>query len=372
MRIHEKCQSLQFFYGNDSVDLKGTADYDSFTGGYWSEIQAEVDPYCIFYPSSPSEVSALVLLSRVTQCPFAVKSGGHAAFQNASNIEGGITVAFKNLNSIELSSDRKTAFIQPGNTWSQIYTELEKYDVAAIGGRVSPIGIGGLTTGGGVSFFSNIYGFACDNVASYEVVTSTGQIVTATPSQNSELYWALRGGGNNFGIVVKFELETIPLPGGEMWGGTRAYMEDQFPGVINAFHDLIEDSPSDPNAGTWAAWLNNAGMKLASAELYYAKPDGRNASIFNNFNALTAISDTTQNKNLVQYTAEVAQSNPYGLREGYYVLSVKASHAVLEAATEIFFEGTEAVADVTGAQPVMVWQAVTKGESHTFRPVLHI
>jgi hypothetical protein len=345
------------------VDLKGDAGYSSFTGAFWSELQAEVSPYCVFYPSSPPEVSVLVLLSRLTQCPFAAKSGGHAAFSGSSNIEGGITVSLKNLNGIALSDDHKTAHIQPGNTWNRIYTELQQYDLAAIGGRVAPIGIGGLTTGGGISFFSNIYGYACDNVASYKVVTATGEIVTATPSQNSDLYWALRGGGNNFGIVVDFEVETIPLPGGEMWGSARIYMEDQFSGVTDAFADLIDKSPSDPNAGTWVAWVVNSGFKVASAELWYANPNGQDAAIFDKFNALTAISTTARGNTLANYTAEVAQINPYGFRECYYAISVKASRAVAQAATDIFFEEQASVADVAGAMPVMVWQGVTEGES---------
>ncbi|POS75634.1 hypothetical protein DHEL01_v205976 [Diaporthe helianthi] len=355
------CESLRYVYGNDAVDLNGDVEYSNFTGSYWSELQAEVSPYCVFYPSSPPEVSVLVLLSRLTQCPFAVKSGGHAAFSGASSIKGGITVSLSNLDRITLSDDHTTAFIEPGNTWNRIYTELQQYDLAAIGGRVAPIGIGGLTTGGGISFFSNIYGFACDNVASYEVVTATGEIVTASPSQNSDLYWALRGGGNNFGIVVNFELETIPLPGGQMWGGTRVYAEDQFPGVVDAFVKLVDDSPSDPNAGAWVAWGINAGAKIAIPDLWYAKPDGSNASIFNSFNGLVAALDTTRTKTLANYTAEVAQANADGLRECYYVMSVKASRAVAQAAVEIFFEGAASVQDVPGAGPAMVWQGITEG-----------
>ena len=367
----EKCASLQVFYGNGSVDLQGDLDYASFTGSYWSELQAEVRPQCIFYPSSPPAVSTLVLLSRLTQCPFAVKSGGHAPFAGASSIEGGITVSLRNLDSIALSDDHKTAFIQPGNTWSRIYSELAKDDVSVIGGRVSPIGIGGLTTGGGISFFSNIYGWACDNVASYEVVTSTGEIVTASPGQNSDLYWALRGGGNNFGTVVEFELETIPLPGGEMWGGTRVYTEDQFPGVVDAFADLIEDSPSDPNAGTWVAWVVSSGIKLAGAELWYAKPNGQDASIFDGFRGIPAVSDSTRNKTLPTYTADVAELNPYGYRECYYGLTVKASRAVAQAAIDIYYDEIATVADVAGVSPAMVWQGITEGESILLYSVLN-
>lgn len=338
-------------------------DYANFTGSFWSELQAEIHPQCIFYPSSASDVSVLVLLSRLTQCPFAVKSGGHAAFAGASSIEGGVTVSFRNLDRIALSTDSKTAFVQPGNTWYRIYAELENYDLSAIGGRVAPIGVGGLTTGGGISFFSNIYGFACDNVASYEAVVSTGEIVTASPSQHSDLYWALRGGGNNFGIVVNFELETIPVPGGEVWGSSRVYTEEHFPELIDAFAGLIDESPSDPNAGTWVAWILNNGSRLAGTELWYAKPNGQNASIFEEFNRIPAISENSENKVLTNYTAQVAESNPYGYRECFYAISTRASRTVAQAATDIFYEEVGAVSDVPGVSPVMVWQGITEGES---------
>lgn len=77
----------------------------------------DVAPYCVFRPSAPSVVSVLVLVSRLSQCPFAVKSGGHAPFAGASSIEGGITVSFENLKGIKLAADKKTVAVQPGNTW---------------------------------------------------------------------------------------------------------------------------------------------------------------------------------------------------------------------------------------------------------------
>lgn len=145
---------MKIIYGDAAVEMQGETAYTSFVGGFWSLNQASVKPYCIFKPDDTPKVSVVILLSRLTQCPFAVKSGGHAAFTGASNIEGGITVSLEKLNSIKLSSDKKTASIQPGNTWSQIYTELSKSDLTVIGGRVSKIGIGGLTTGGKSSLIS--------------------------------------------------------------------------------------------------------------------------------------------------------------------------------------------------------------------------
>jgi FAD/FMN-containing dehydrogenase len=111
--------------------------YTNFTSAYWSAQQAAVKPHCVFKPSETSQVSTLVLLSRLAQCPFAVKGGGHAAFAGASSIMGGITVALQNLNEVKLSSHKKIAAIGPGNRWIDVYKILEEYGVQVIGGRVS-------------------------------------------------------------------------------------------------------------------------------------------------------------------------------------------------------------------------------------------
>lgn len=111
----------------------------------------------------------MVLLSRLTHCPFAVKSGGHSAFAGAATIEDGITMSFENLKSIELSSDKKTVAVQPGNNWGSTLTALSTEGVTVVAGRIGDLGVGGLTLGGGISFITNEYGLACDNVASFDV-----------------------------------------------------------------------------------------------------------------------------------------------------------------------------------------------------------
>lgn len=113
-----------------------------------------------------------MLLARLTQCPFAAKSGGHAAFAGASSIQDGITISFANLKRVSLSADKKVASIQPGNTWGPVFEQLTKSDVTVVGGRLYNIGVGGLTLGGGISYWSNKYGWACDNVESFDVSVS--------------------------------------------------------------------------------------------------------------------------------------------------------------------------------------------------------
>ncbi|ETN37485.1 uncharacterized protein HMPREF1541_07107 [Cyphellophora europaea CBS 101466] len=360
------CASLDIIYSSN-LFRDGEAAYDSFTDNYWAQQQSNVNPYCIFKAPDTKSVSVAILISRLTTCPFAAKSGGHAAFKGASNIEGGITISLENLDSIKVSSDKKTVAIGSGNRWARVYSELAKSDLAVIGGRVAPIGTGGLTTGGGISFFSGIYGWACDNVAAYDVILASGLTTTASPTQNPDLYWALRGGGNNFGIVHTFHYEAIELPGNAMWGGGRVYLEDQFAGLTKAFANLVANSPKDPNAGQWVAWLTNQGTKIASTELWYGNPNGGSAVIFNEYNNLTAISDTTGPKKLAAYATELDASNPYGLRETYYGLTVQADQALAEIAKDIFFEELPATANVAGANPVLLYQGITSGQIAAMR-----
>ncbi|EFX00462.1 FAD-binding domain containing protein [Grosmannia clavigera kw1407] len=178
---------------------------------YWSQQQALTLSACRFTPASATDVSLAVLTLRVTSCQFAVKSGGHAAFAGASNIDAGLTIDLSGLNGITVSQDQSQTSIGAENLWYDVYTHLDPMNITVIGGRVAAIGVGGLTLGGGMSFFSGRYGWACDNVNSYEVVLADGSIRSVSyDSVYSDLYWALRGGGNNFGIVTSFDFATYP------------------------------------------------------------------------------------------------------------------------------------------------------------------
>ena len=238
---------------------------------YWSQQQALTEPTCRYSPENATDVSLGILTVQVADCKFAVKSGGHAAFSGASNIQDGMTIDLINLNQITISDDQTQTSVGSGLVWYDIYTELEPMGLSVIGGRVSAIGTGGFTLGGGISFFSGRYGWACDNVNTYEVsllqnfdvlpfsfafvfdnfVANTQQVVFADGSINEvsyaapyeDLYYALRGGGNNFGVVTRFDLVTFPQ--GEMWAGGEVFIyNNETAAELNeAFYWLGENAP---------------------------------------------------------------------------------------------------------------------------------
>lgn len=122
------------------ISYPGSAVYDS-ENNYWSQQQASTDPTCRFSPTHPAYVSLGVLTLRVTQCEFAVKSGGHAAFAGASNIENGLTIDLIKLNQVTVSADKTQTSVGPGNVWYDVYTKLDPMGLSVIGGRVSAIGV---------------------------------------------------------------------------------------------------------------------------------------------------------------------------------------------------------------------------------------
>lgn len=163
-----QCKFLNFVTQGE-VSYPNSTVYEYEESRYWSQQQALTLPICRFSPTSPYDVSIAVLTLQVTQCQFAVKSGGHAAFTGASNINGGITIDLINLKQVTVSADKTQTSVGPGNRWFDVYSKLQPQGLTVIGGRVSDIGVGGLTLGGGISFFSGRYGWACDNVNTYEV-----------------------------------------------------------------------------------------------------------------------------------------------------------------------------------------------------------
>ncbi|GAM91280.1 hypothetical protein ANO11243_093280 [Dothideomycetidae sp. 11243] len=357
-----QCTSLQLIYGQELVQRVGGATFDAYAHGYWSMAQDEASPTCIFKPEDAESIAVLVLISRLTHCPMAVKSGGHASFPGASSISSGINLVLESLNEVTVSADRKVASIGPGNKWKHVYEVLEQQDLAVIGGRVADVGVGGLTLGGGLFFLSNQYGWACDNVHSYEkqVVTASGEIVTASPSENEDLYFALRGGGNNFGIVTKFNLNTIDLPGGILWGGSRTHSEDTFPAIINAFTEMARNSETDPKAGQWLTWTIFNGSKVAVAELHYHDVDVSNAKIFSNHTAINAVWENTEPRKLSEYTMYIDGYNPYGFRRFFYVMSHKNDPVLNSVGKDIFFEE---FADLDPSiEAFMTYQSITTSQ----------
>lgn len=115
-----------------------------------------------------------------------------------------------NLTALEVNEEAKYVWVGPGHDWGTVFSYLGKYNLTAAGGRLSPVGVPGLLLAGGVNFQGNQHGWAADNVIEYEIVLANGTVKYATACSDPDLFWALKGGSSNYGIVTKFKLNTFP------------------------------------------------------------------------------------------------------------------------------------------------------------------
>lgn len=187
-------------------------------------------------------------------------------------------------------------------------------------------------------------------------MTASGLVVTATPTSYSDLFWALRGGGNNFGLVTNFKLRTLSLE--KMWGGDRVFLEPQFPAAIDAFINLGQNSAQDTKAAQILSFIVQGGAKFASAQLEYAEPNA-NASIFAEWNAITPAVDNIGIYTLAELTEKLAAANPYGQRQSYWAQTVKLDKDLVNFILDIFYEEGDKIADVANLLNPLSLQVIT-------------
>lgn len=190
------------------------------------------------------------------------------------------------MNSTTYHPENSTASLQPGARWGQVYAELDKIGIAVPGGRAATVGVAGLITGGGNSFYSAKKGFVCDNIVRFEVVLASGETILADKDNHSDLFVALKGGSTNFGIVTRFDIEAFAST--KIWGGVVSYPRVAGPQLLQAmtkFADNVENNPSSSSIIFWtyvpplqdsliiAAYENVDGQVEAPAFEEYLKVD---------------------------------------------------------------------------------------------------
>jgi len=151
-----------------------------------------------------ADVVAAVTFARVQRQPVAVRGGGHNVAGHAV-ADGGVMVDLSAMNDVRVDPDRARAFVGGGATWAAVDRATQEFGLATPGGLISDTGVGGLTLSGGIGWLRSRYGLAIDNLVSAEVVTADGRVLRASADENGDLFWALRGGGGNFGVVTEFE-----------------------------------------------------------------------------------------------------------------------------------------------------------------------
>ncbi|KAM0814092.1 hypothetical protein AB5N19_14094 [Seiridium cardinale] len=228
--------------------------YGERIDSYWS-LTPRVRPWAIVQPRNTAEVfNALVALVKTEGCEFAVRSGGHTCYPGSNSIRDGFTIDLGLMNATEYNPETKLASIQPGCRWTNVYTYLEEQGVMVAGGREGLVGVGGLLTGGGKTYYTCRVGFACDQVVNYEIVLADGTIANASESVNPDLFRALKGGSNNFGIVTRFDMETFPAH--DVYDGIVTFPPSSTDAVIDAFVDFTKQLHVVQDAHILAMWVS--------------------------------------------------------------------------------------------------------------------
>jgi FAD/FMN-containing dehydrogenase len=189
------------------------------------------------------DVVAAVDFARERELDLAVRCGGHSV-AGLSVCDAGLVVDLAGLKKIEVDPGLRTARVGGGVLWGELDAATQEYGLHTPGGRVTTTGVGGFTTGGGYGWTSSKHGLTCDNLVSAEVVLADGSVVTASEEENEDLFWGIRGGGGNFGVVTEFELRLHPL-GPIVLAGLALWPIERAPEVLRGWRDYVDEAPDE-------------------------------------------------------------------------------------------------------------------------------
>lgn len=220
----------------------GDAEYDPARTIYNRMIDKQ--PQLIVRCAGVADVLQSVDFARSNNLLVAVRGGGHNVTGNAL-CEGGLVIDLSQMKGIRVDPVNRVARAEPGLTWGEFDRETQAFGLATTGGIVSTTGIAGLTLGGGLGWLMRSYGLACDNLRSVDIVTANGQLLTASAKENQELFWAVRGGGGNFGIVTSLEYLLHPVD--QMLGGRLIHPFTRAREVLEFYREFRRTAPEELN-----------------------------------------------------------------------------------------------------------------------------
>ncbi|MFC4587680.1 FAD-binding oxidoreductase [Sphaerisporangium corydalis] len=197
-------------------------------------------PAIVAEASGPADVRAAVVAARKHTLPLAVRATGHGTHVPAGD---GILLRTSAMATVLVDPARRVARVGPGARWGQVIAAAAPFGLAPLSASDPTVGVTGSTLGGGVGWLSREYGFAADNVLRAEVVTADGRHVTASPDRHPSLFWALRGGGGNFGVVTSLEFRLHPVS--QVYAGTAYFPAERAAGTLALYRDWIAGAPDE-------------------------------------------------------------------------------------------------------------------------------
>ncbi|MYX33888.1 MULTISPECIES: FAD-binding oxidoreductase [unclassified Streptomyces] len=202
-------------------------------------------PAVIVRCANAGDVIAAVDFARENGLDLAVRGGGHSV-PGFGTCDDGVVADLSLMRSVRVDPGSRTARAEGGATWADVNAATYAFGLATTGGIISTTGVGGLTLGGGIGYLSRGLGLSCDNLVSADVVTADGRFLVASEKEYDDLFWALRGGGGNFGVVTSFRFRLSPV--GDIYGGPIFYDLEDARSVLHAYREIIADAPEQLGA----------------------------------------------------------------------------------------------------------------------------
>src|SRR3954454_9812263 len=222
-----------------TVVRPGDKDYDE-ARRVWNHA-IDKKPALIVRAASTDDVVKAVRFAASEGLPVAVRGGAHSV-AGFSTCDDGIVVDLSAMTTVAVDASERRAVAGGGTKWAGFDAATQAHGLATTGGLISSTGLGGFTLGGGIGHLVRAYGLACDNLLAAEVVTADGSVVRASPDDDAELYWGLRGGGGNFGVVTSLEL-ALHAVGPTVLGGVVFYAGDDADAVVAGWRDHVAEAP---------------------------------------------------------------------------------------------------------------------------------
>jgi len=204
-------------------------------------------PSLIARCSDAVDVKAAIALARDAGLPLAIHGGGHSVAGH-SVCDDGVMIDMRPMKRIDVDPATRTARVEAGATWGEVDAATQAHGLAVTGGRVSDTGVVGLTLGSGSGWLERKLGFACDNLLELEFVTARGEVVRASETENAELFWGLRGGSGNFGVVTALRFKLHPV-GPLVLAGMLLFPRERAGEVLRAYRDFMRDAPDEVGGG---------------------------------------------------------------------------------------------------------------------------
>ncbi|KAI0435043.1 hypothetical protein F5Y09DRAFT_353943 [Xylaria sp. FL1042] len=363
----QACQQIASKYPNE-VFWPQSDTYLSESTAIYSDT-CVLSPSCVFEPSSAANLGSAINIIKTARSRFAVRAGGHMPVPGAQSVQSGVMIALSKLNTKSFNDDKTIASIGPGQVWADVYTWLVPEGLAVNGGRYGTVGVGGLLVGGGIGYFSSTKGWSCDSIVAYEVVLANGCVIEARANGvYADLFWALHGGHNNFGIVTRFDLKTFPVTsayiGGAAWDGSDASTQQKF---LSAFESYMAPGGGvdDPNVAISAiiSLTPSTGAKqLTSIE--FAPGTDANPRAFENFTINAPVIQALPGAVLPSWTTLpilLEQLGERGSREIYSSFSFYPDPRAIRIANETVVElASPVLSKIPNSTVSLTYQPVSK------------